>query len=310
MTLRIIDGGANAALAEAVAQKLDAPLVNAIVARFPDLEANVQLLDSVAGADTFIVQPTGPPADAHLMELLLLADVGRRGGAASVTAVVPYFGYARQDHDCGRPLGSSLVAQMMESSGIDRVITVDLHSRAVEAAFDIPVSHLSAVPLLAERLRRVVPRASVVVAPDLGAVKLADRYARLLDVPVAFVRKERVSGSAVEARGVVGAVAGRTPIIVDDMISTGGTIVAAAEACEAAGAESRVYVAASHALLVGDAVQRLDRISIAALMTTDSVISTGPVPRYVERASIAGLLADEISRLHDAAAIAVGTERT
>lgn len=298
MRLCIIDGGANTPLAAAVAQALDAPLVNAIVARFPDFEANVQLLDGVLDADVLIMQPTGPPADSHLMELLLLADASRRGGAASVTAVVPYFGYARQDHDRGRPIGASLVAGLMEAAGIDRVVTVDLHSRVVEAAFDIPVSHLSAVPLLADGLRQIVPRGSVVVAPDLGAVKLADRYARLLELPVAFVRKERVSGSAVEARGVVGPVAGRTPIIVDDMISTGGTIVAAAEACRAAGAaKSAVYVAASHALLVGDAVECLERIPITALVTTDSVGSPVALPQYVTQASIGSLLASEIARL-------------
>jgi ribose-phosphate pyrophosphokinase len=301
--LRIIDGGANTPLAAAIGQALDAPFVNAIVGRFPDLEANVQLLDSVADADVCIVQPTAPPADPHLMELLLLADAARRGGAASVTAVVPYFGYARQDHDCGRPIGATLVARLIEAARIDRVVTLDLHSRAIETAFDIPVSHLSAVPILAERLSRIVPRGSVVVAPDLGAVKLADRYARVLDMPVAFVQKHRVSASAVEARGVVGPVTGRTPIIVDDMISTGGTIVAAAEACRAAGAaKSAIYVAASHALLVGDAIERLERIPMTALITTDSVVSPAALPEYIAQASIGGLLAGEVGRMQNAAA--------
>jgi ribose-phosphate pyrophosphokinase len=311
MRLCIIDGGANTPLAADVARALDVPLAKAIVARFPDLEANIQLLDSVADADVFIVQPTGPPADQRLMELLLLADAARRGGAASVAAVVPYFGYARQDHDGGRPIGAPLVAGMMEAAGIDRVITVDLHSPAVETAFDLPVSHLSAVPLLAERLGRVAPRGSIVVAPDLGAVKLADRYARLLDMPVAFVRKERMSGSAVEARGVVGPVAGRTPIIVDDMISTGGTIVAAAEACRGAGAaRSAVYVAASHALLVGDAVDRLGQIPITALFTTDTVARSAAMPEYVTSASVAELLASEIARVENAAADTTFAQRT
>jgi ribose-phosphate pyrophosphokinase len=309
--LCIIDGGANTPLASAVAHALDVPLAAAIVARFPDLEANIQLVDSVADADTYIIQPTGPPVDAHLMELLLLADAAWRGGAASVTAVVPYFGYARQDHDGGRPIGSSLVAAIVESAGIDRVITVDLHSRAIEAAFDLPVSHLTAVQILAQRLERVVPRRSVVVAPDLGAVKLADRYARLLDLPVAFVRKERVSGSAVEARGVVGPVAGHTAIIIDDMVTTGGTIVAAAEACRAAGAAtSAVYVAASHGLFVADAVQRLGRVPITALFTTDSVAPPADVPEFVTRVSIAGLLAAEIARVRDIAASATFAQRT
>jgi ribose-phosphate pyrophosphokinase len=303
MRLCIIDGGANTPLTASVARALDAPVVNAIVARFPDLEANVQLLDAVTDADVLIMQPTGPPADAHLMELLLLADAARRGGAASVAAVVPYFGYARQDHDCGRPIGATLVARMMEAAGIDHLITVDLHSRAVETAIDLPVSHLSAVPLLAERLRRVVPRRSIVVAPDLGAVKLADRYARQLDLPVAFVRKERLTGAVVDVHGVVGPVAGRTPIIVDDMISTGGTIVAAAEACRAAGAsESELYVAASHALFVGDAVERIGRLPITALFTTDSVTSSLEMPDYVTKASIAALLASEIARVRNTAA--------
>jgi ribose-phosphate pyrophosphokinase len=298
MKLNIIDGGANTPLAVAIARILDVEPIRAVVARHPDLEANVQLLGSVAGDDLFIVQPTTPPADAHLMELLLLADAARQGRAARVTAVVPYFGYARQDHDCGRANGATLVAGLLEKSGIDGLVTVDLHSHAVETSARIPVSHLSSVAHLAERLRSIVPRESVVVAPDLGAVKLADRYARLLELPVAFVRKQRVSGSAVETGGIVGPVAGRTPIIVDDMISTGGTIVAAAEACIAAGAEATINVAASHGLFVGDAMKRLDSLSLRSLVTTDSVAAPAKMPGYVGHVTIAPLLAAEVARVH------------
>jgi ribose-phosphate pyrophosphokinase len=303
VTLRLIDGGANTPLAALIASRLDLSLTRRTVGRFPDDEAHVQILDPVVDDDVFIIQPTSPPSDPHLVELLLLADAAKRGRAARITAVVPYFGYARQDHDGGRPIAAGVVAQLIALSGVNAIIAVDLHSGVVEASFDIPVRHLSAVPLLARRLREVAPLDSIVVAPDLGAARLADSYARALDLPVAVVRKSRLGGADVEIHGVVGDVRGRTPLIVDDMITTGGTISAAASACLDAGATAPAHVAATHVLLVGAASGRLQQLPLASLLGTDSVALPASAPATLTRVSIADLLAAEIVDLHAGAAL-------
>lgn len=231
------------------------------------------------------------------MELLLLADAARHNGAARVVAVVPYFGYARQDHDDGRPLAAGLVPRMMELAGIDHVITIDLHSRSTEMAFRIPVRHLSAVPLLATRLRDVLPPQPVLVAPDLGAAKLVDRYAQILELPVAFVRKQRTSGTDVEVLGITGDVLGRSPVIVDDMISTAGTIVAAATACLEAGASGRPVFAVTHGLLVGPAIERLSQLGVQSVFVSDSVSLPATPPHWLERVQLGELLATEMRAL-------------
>jgi ribose-phosphate pyrophosphokinase len=300
MNLKLIDGGANTPLSELVAGAVGVGLCKRVVGRFPDGEAQVQLLERVAGDDVFILQPTSAPPDERLMELLLLADAARRGGAVRVTVVIPYFGYARQDHDGGRPIAASLIPRMIEVAGVSQVIAIDLHSRSVDASFGVPVQHLTAVPLLVERLADVVPRDSVIVAPDLGATKLADRYASMLRLPVAFVRKERSSGTEVEVHGVTGDVRKRTAVIVDDMISTGGTIVAAAEACREAGANEDVFVAATHLLLAGDASERLERMRLRSLLGTDSIMAPGVAPSCTARVSLARMLADAIIETHGA----------
>jgi len=300
MKLSILAGSANEPLATLIAGRLEIPLTPRRIARFPDGELDIELAADVRGHDVCIVQSTGPPPDEHLIELLLLADAARRSGARSVTAVIPYFGYARQDHDGRRPVAAAIVARAIEASGVDRLVALDLHSAVVAGFFRIPVEHVSATGLLAEGLRDRLPRDAVVVAPDLGAVKLADRYARALDLPVAFIHKERVSGAEVEVRGVTGEVAGRCPVLVDDMISTGGTLAAAADALLAAKCRPEIFVAATHALLVGPAIDRLRRIPLRLLLVTDSVRTppSAPLPRRAE--SVAGLLADAIRRVRGA----------
>jgi ribose-phosphate pyrophosphokinase len=295
MSLRIIDGGANTPLATAVAAQLGVHLTERIVDRFPDGEAQVQLLGTVALGNVAIIQPTCAPGDEHLIELALLADAAKRQGASNVTAVIPYFGYARHDHDGGRAIAASAVVRIIESAGVDGAIVVDLHSRAVEAAFRIPVLCLTAVPLLSQRLAGVIPSRSVIVAPDLGAAGLADRYARALNLPVAFVRKQRVSGERVEVHGIVGDVHGRVPVIVDDMISTGTTVVAAAEACLDSGSAKELYVAASHGVFVAGAIERLSRLPLRTMFTTDSVPPMHGHPPAVQYATIADLIARAIT---------------
>jgi ribose-phosphate pyrophosphokinase len=300
MKLHLFSGTANVPLAAAVAGGLELRLGNRLLEHFPDGEVQIQIRDDVRGDDVYLLQPTGPPVGEHLLELLLLADACRRAGAEHTTAVVPYFGYARQDRreHGGEPLSARLVAQLIEAAGVVRVVAVDLHTPSIEGCFAIPLEHLSAVDLLAETIRPRLGHDAVIVSPDLGAVKLAERYAALLGLPVAIVHKTRLSGTEVSVRGLVGEVRGRTPIVIDDMISTGGTIAAAIGALLDAGAVPDVTVVVSHALLVGPAAERLARLPIRRLVATDSVSLGAPAPLTLERVSLAPLLADAIRRLH------------
>ncbi|MDY7224914.1 ribose-phosphate diphosphokinase [Hyalangium rubrum] len=303
MRVTLMSGSSHPALGEAVAKVLGLELGRCVVDRFPDGEHHVEVAEEVRGCDVYLLQPLGPPVDSHLMELLLLVDACRRRGAARVTAVVPYLAYARHDRrETGRePLGARLVADMIRAAGVDRLISVDLHSPAVEGCFNIPVEHLSAMPLLAEHLRGTAAPRSVIVSPDLGAVKRAERYAAHLKLPVAVVHKRRMSGSEVQAHNITGEVKGCAPILVDDMISTAGTIEAAVQALLEAGCAPDVTVVASHALLVGPAIERLQRLSLRRLLTTDSVPRPERLPVPVEVVSIAPLLARAIESLHSGA---------
>jgi ribose-phosphate pyrophosphokinase len=300
--LTVLAGSAHPALAGAVAQRVGVAPGTVAAARFPDGEMHVAVRDSVRGHDVYLIQPTGPPCETHLLELLLLADACRRAGAGRLTAIVPYLGYARQDRRAGgrEPLGARVIAELLATGRFERLVVVDLHSPALEGAFGIPVEHVTAVPALAEATREV-PTNGVVVAPDLGAARLADRYARLFDLTTALVHKTRVSGVEVVARHVSGDVRGRSPVIVDDMISTGATIVAAVDALHAAGSERDVRVIATHALLVGGALERLAALPLRRLTVTDTLPAgaaavEGNLPLHV--VSVAPLLADVVCRLH------------
>ena len=299
----LVAGNANPSLAASIAAHLGLPLAPVAIERFPDRELHVELHQSPRERDVFLLQPTSPPPDEHLFELLTLADTCRRGGAARITAVIPYFGYARQDRRAKgfEAVTARLVADLMVAAGIQRLVTLDLHTDAIEGFFTLPVERLSAVPLLAGAINAVRPDNGVVVSPDLGAAKLAERYAGLLGLPVAIVHKTRKGPEAVTVSGVTGDVRGRTPIIIDDMISTGGTIEAAIWAVAAAGAEREgVIVAATHGLFVGACVNRLKQLEIKHLFVTDS-ITPGPTAGLpVETASVAGLLADAIRGLTSA----------
>lgn len=300
MDIRLFSGSANPRLAQAVAEALGVPLGECELGCFPDDELSVRLHESTRGCDVYLVQPTSPPADRHLFELLLMADAARRAGAARVTAVVPYFGYARQDRRTGgrEPVAARVVADMLGAGAIDRLVAVDVHTPAIEGFFSVPVETLSAVPLLAQAAKAHAASAPVLVAPDLGAVKLAERYARVLQAPVAIVHKTRVSGSEVRVTGITGDVLHRAPIIVDDMISTGGTIEAAADAAIVAGCTPQMTVVASHGLFVGPAVERLRRLPLTSIVVTDSVPPPQAIALPVDTVSIGPLLADAIRRLN------------
>ncbi len=294
--LRIVAGPANRVLADTVARELGGEPDPSAVERFPDGELRPWVRD-VHGADVYVVQPTGPGGGDSIVALLLLLDACHRAGASRVTAVVPYFGYARQDRrqHGGQAVGARVIADALATAGAERLVVVDPHTPALEALCEIPVEMVTAVPVLAHGLAGTGD-GFVVVAPDLGAVKLAERYAALLDTPVAIVRKHRESGSSVHAKELIGDVADRRPIIVDDMISTGGTIEAAAGVLLDHGAIPEIDVAATHGPLVPSAIRRLHALPIRRLLVTDSVAQHDA---FAEVHTIAPLLTDTIRRLHE-----------
>ncbi|HEU5303931.1 MAG TPA: ribose-phosphate pyrophosphokinase [Gemmatimonadales bacterium] len=301
MRLLLLAGSAHLPLAERIARALAVSLADRELSRFPDGEMHVEVRETVRDADVYLLQPTAPPIEANLLQLLLLADACRRGGAMRVTAVIPYFGYARQDRRAtGREaVGARVIAETLHSAGIDRVVAVHLHTAGLEAVFSMPVEHLTAVPILATALAslgQAMP--GVVVAPDAGAIKLAQYWARALNLPTAVVHKIRVGGEAVTTHGVTGEVRGRRPLIVDDMISTGGTVAAAITALLEAGAVPECVVAATHGLFVGSAVEQLAPLPITHLLVTDTVCDTAPADLAVQRVTVAPLIANAITRLH------------
>lgn len=300
MMLSIIAGSAHPLLATSFSAALRVPLVPHTLERFADGELHVELQQSVRGHDVYVLQSTTAPVDQHLLELFFLADACRRAGAGRLTAVLPYFGYARQDRRArGRePVGAHVIARLIEAAGFHRVVAVDLHSPEIEGFFHIPLEHVSAAPLLAKAVRTGTN--TILVAPDLGAVKLAERYQALLGCPIAVLHKSRLTGESVSLRSIIGEVKGKAPVIVDDMISTAGTIEAAVHGLFDAGCLSDVTIVATHTLMVGPARARLAALPIRQLVTTNSVAPAEPLPIPHRVVDIAPLLADVIQRLaHD-----------
>jgi ribose-phosphate pyrophosphokinase len=293
----VISGQANAALGGAIARELGLGLCPSTVERFPDGEMRVEIGASIRGRDVYVVQPIAPPVSDSLIELLFLGDAAWRAGAVRTIALVPYFGYARADRRTreGQPLASALVGELLGRARFERVVAVDLHAPAIEGSIPMPVDHLSAMPVLIEAMTAKLPDNAIIVAPDLGAVKRANVIARRLGLPVAIVHKHRQSGTEVSVHAVVGDVRDHAPVIVDDMISTGGTIIAAAEALRSHGARPELVIAATHGLFVGTALDRLSKLKPARIIATDSVAL--PENALIQEASIAPLLAETIRRL-------------
>lgn len=297
MTLTPIAGSANIPLATSIAHDLGVELCGRTLQRFADGELHVELEQSVRGHDVYVIEPTSHPVDEHVMELLFLADACRRAGAARLTAVMPYFGYARQDRRAsGREaVGAAVIASLIETAGFSRIIAIDLHAPEIEGFFRIPLEHLSATRLLAAAVRTTDD--SVIVAPDLGAVKLAERYQTLLHLPVVVLHKTRITGSDVSLRGIIGDVKDRAPVIVDDMVTTGGTIEAAAKGLLEAGCKADVSVLATHALFVGPALERLQALPIRQLIGTNSV-EPHELPAHFQVVNLSPMVADAIRRLN------------
>lgn len=295
----LLAGSSHPQLAQDLSKELSLPLGACAVRHFPDGELDIEVTEEVRHAHVVLVQGLHAPTGEHLLELALLTDVVRRGGAATVTAVVPYLGYARQDRrESGKePLGARVVAELIAAARLDRVVALDLHSKAVEGCFSRPVEHAAAVPALIEHVRARLETPAVVVSPDLGAVKRAEAFARPLGLPVAVVHKQRLTGEDVKALSIVGEVKDRHVVVVDDMISTGGTLFAAVQTVLAHGAKPPVTVVASHGLFVGPANERLAALPLSRVVVTDSVPALD-APRFpLERVPSAPALAAVIRRL-------------
>lgn len=295
--LRIFSGNSNRPLAEEICRTIGVPLGNATVTCFPDGESSVMINENVRGQDVFIVQSTCPPTNHHLMELLIMIDAARRASAARITAVLPFYGYARQDRkDQPRvPITAKLVANLLVAAGATRILTMDLHSQQIQGFFDIPVDHLYASPVFFEYLStRRTTRPLVVCSPDLGRMKMASAYAHVLGATLGVVAKKRKTAGDVEALTVVGDVAGCDVLLVDDMTETAGTLTAAANKLKECGAD-RITAAVSHCILNEQAYQRLREGPIDELITTNST-PVDPRGLPIRVLSIARLLGNAIVR--------------
>jgi ribose-phosphate pyrophosphokinase len=271
--LTIFAGTANPDLARSIAHELGVRLGACEVERFPDGEMSVRLDEPVRGREVFVVQPASPPVNDHLVELLAFADACRRAPAARVTAIVPYFGYARSDKRDGRrvPVAASMVADLMQSVGVARVVTVDVHTPQLEGFFRVPVDSLTAVPALVEAVRALLPAGAVVVSPDAGRVRMATEFARRLKTSVVVLHKQRESGTRTKVLHLVGDVCERACLVIDDMISTGGTMAKSIEALLKPGARPEIVIAATHGLLLEGARENLSHEGVRAVFVTDTV---------------------------------------
>jgi ribose-phosphate pyrophosphokinase len=302
--LLLLSGTANQPLAQEIAEHMGMPLADLTVRRFQDGEIFVRINQNARGRDVFIIQPTPPPAE-HIMELLLLIDAAKRASAARITAIMPYYGYARQDRkDQPRvAIGAKLLANLLEAAGADKVLGMDFHTHQIQGFFDIPVDHLYAAPVLTRYFRGIGLDEPVVVAPDVGAAKMARGFARRLDASFAIIDKRRPAANEAEVMQVVGDVDGRPCIIVDDMIDTAGTLHSVVCALRDRGAAG-IYAAATHALLSGPAVERLERAPLEEVVVTNT-LHVPEAKRFskLKVLSIAELLARAINYTHSNASV-------
>ena len=298
--MKIFSGSANRELAQRICDYLKVPLGQATISSFPDSETYVRIEENIRGRDVFIIQPTWPPTNQHLMELLIMVDAARRASADRITAVIPFFGYARQDRkDQPRvPITAKLVANLLNAAGVSRVLTMDLHAQQVQGFFDIPVDHLYSMPVLIKYLRPKLTRKTAVVSPDVGGLKMASAYAQALNANLAIVAKQRKSATDTEALYVIGDVDDCDVLLVDDLTETAGTLTSAASILKKHGAK-KIYAGVSHAVLVDIAIPRLQKSEIEELVTTNST----PVRTVDGFATtvlcVSELLGEGIKRIHN-----------
>lgn len=298
--LIILAGNSNPDLAKEIAELLGKQPADALVGRFPEGEVQVQIRENIRGKDVFIVQSISTPPNDNLMELLILIDAARRASAKRVTAVLPFFGYARQDRkDKPRvPITAKLVANLITKAGADRVLTMDLHAGQIQGFFDIPVDHLYSINILGEYLRQKRLKNLVVVTPDVGGTRMARAYSTLLESSLAIVDKRRESASQTHVMNIIGEVAGKHVVIVDDLISTAGSLVEAVRALKEEGALD-IYAVIVHPVLVGEAIERLRNSELNELIVTNTIpLSSEKRMDKIKQISVAPLLAEAISRIH------------
>jgi ribose-phosphate pyrophosphokinase len=298
--LKVFSGSANRELAERICKYIGVPLGQATISAFPDTETYVRIEENIRGHDVFIIQPTCPPTNQHLMELLIMVDAARRASADRITAVIPFFGYARQDRkDQPRvPITAKLVANLLAASGVNRVLTMDLHAQQVQGFFDIPVDHLYSLPVLIKYLRQRLTGKTVVVSPDLGGLKMASAYAQALSANLAIVAKERRSATQTEALYLIGEVEDRDVLLVDDLTETAGTLTSAAELLKKRGALG-IYAGVSHAVLADVAISRLQKSKIEELITTNSTPVRSVDGFNITVLCVSELLGEGMKRIHN-----------
>ncbi|MDP6788053.1 MAG: ribose-phosphate pyrophosphokinase [Rhodospirillales bacterium] len=301
--MKILAGNSNPPLAEAISAYLNLPLTRASIRRFSDMEVFVEIQENVRGEDTFVIQPTSYPANDHLMELLVTLDALRRGSARRITAVVPYFGYARQDRKSGprTPISAKLVANLIAVAGADRVLTIDLHAGQIQGFFDIPLDNLFAAPVMTKDMEeRFNSEHLMIVSPDVGGVVRARAYAKRLNADLAIIDKRREQAGVSEVMNIIGDVKDRRCILVDDIVDSAGTLCNAAEALMGAGATT-VSAYVTHGVLSGGAVARVTSSPLEKLVITDSIMATEAmrVSHNIEQLTIAPLMAEAIRRISE-----------
>jgi ribose-phosphate pyrophosphokinase len=297
--VKIFSGTANLSLAQAICQSIGNPLGKCSVQPFPDGETFVKIEENVRGEDVFIVQPTSPPTNHNLMELFIMIDAVRRASAKRITAVVPFYGYARQDRkDQPRvPITAKLVANLLVAAGINRILTMDLHAQQIQGFFDIPVDHLYAAPVMYDYLKKKKLTDLVVVSPDVGGLKMAHAYSQTLGSGLAIVAKRRKSATEVESMAVIGEIRGKNVLLVDDLTETAGTLTAAGTLLKKKGAK-QIIACVSHAILNDVGIERLRKSVIDELITTDTVLRPAIAGVNITTLSVAGLLAEAIKRIN------------
>jgi ribose-phosphate pyrophosphokinase len=300
--MKIFTGTAHRKLAEAICLSLSMPLGQSSVSRFSDGEVYFQILENVRGEDVFIIQPTCSPVDTTLVELLIMIDAFKRASARRITAVLPYFGYARQDRkDKPRvPISAKLVADVITTAGASRILTMDLHVPQIQGFFNIPVDHLYAAPVLVDYFQKLELPDLLVVSPDAGGTERARAYAKRLKTNMAIIDKRRVQANVAEVVNIVGDVEGRTALIVDDLIDTAGTLIKSAEALTAKGAKA-VYACCSHPVFSGPAVQRIEKSCMTQVVVTDSIPLTpeAAAAKRIKVLSVAEVLGKAIKSIHE-----------
>jgi len=297
--VKIFSGTSNRPLSEAIAKNIGIELGKCTVSSFPDGETFVKIEENVRGEDVYLVQSTCPPTNHNLMEMFIMIDALRRASAARITAVIPFYGYARQDRkDQPRvPITAKLVANLLVTAGANRVLTMDLHAQQIQGFFDIPVDHLYAAPVIYEYLKTRDLKNFIVVSPDVGGLKMAYAYSQFLDSELAIVAKRRKSASEVESMGIIGDIDGRNILLVDDLTETAGTLTQAAALLQKSGAK-QILACVSHALLNDTGIDRLRKSNIDELITTDTVLRPAIAGVKITTLSVAGLLGEAIKRIH------------